>query len=227
VPIVTDVPDDLLFRGIEPAKEARGFRITLDTAEPFGDGRIEGRVERRGGRSNRRPLTVEVQCVAAWLDVAPQLVGKKRLLSLSSWWDIRSRMVPIWLEEGVFVDRRKLDPLDAANWRPFEFLLPAELPRAIEGTFASFRWRLKARRARALGSEVASLPLLLVEPQTLPVVRIETTPIGSWRLLEWRSETETGGSGGPCLVAFEERRPEDMPLRGETREEELARRSHG
>jgi hypothetical protein len=67
----------------------------------------------------------------------------------------------------------------------------------------------------------------MVEAPTLPVVRIETTPIGSWRLLEWRSERETGGSGGPCSVAFEERRPEDMPLRGETREEELARRLHG
>ncbi len=31
-------------------------------------------------------------------------------------------------------------------------------------------------------------------------------------------------SAAPCSVAYEERRPEDMPLAGETREAELARR---
>ena len=57
------------------------------------------------------------------------------------------------------------------------------------------------------------------------MVRVETSPIGTWRLLEWKSEEDLGGSGGPCSVAYDERRPEDMPLVGETREAELARRN--
>ena len=72
---------------------------------------------------------------------------------------------------------------------------------------------------------MASLPLLLVEPQDQPVVRVETSPIGTWRLLEWRSENDVGGSAGPCSVTYEARRPEDLPLPGETREAELVRRS--
>jgi hypothetical protein len=111
------------------------------------------------------------------------------------------------------------------NWRQFSFELPAGLPRALEGTFVAFRWRIDARRDRRLGHEHASLPLLVVERQDLPVVRVETSPIGTWRLLEWRAENEVGGSGGPCSVAFEARRPDDLPLPGETREAELVRRN--
>ena len=76
-----------------------------------------------------------------------------------------------------------------------------------------------------MGTELASLPLLLVEPQTLPVVRVETSPIGTWRLLEWRSEEDVGGIGGPCSVFYEDspRRP-ICRFPGETREAELARR---
>jgi hypothetical protein len=66
---------------------------------------------------------------------------------------------------------------------------------------------------------------LLVEPPTLPVVRVETSPIGTWRLLEWRSEADVGGVGGGCSVAFEARRPGDLPLPGETREAEIVRRT--
>jgi hypothetical protein len=225
VPLAAEVPEELRFRGIEPPQDAQGFTITLDTAEPWGGGRIEGRVERRRGR-DRRPITVTVRCAAAWLDVAPQLVGRKRLLSLTTYADIRNRGVPIWLDEELFAGSVDVGSLDEANWLQFSLPLPEALPRALEGTFVSFRWRVEARRRRRLGSDVASLPLLLVEPQTIPIVRIETTPIGSWRLLEWRAEQDIAGAGGPCSVEYEQRRSEDMPLPGETRETEFARRTH-
>src|SRR3972149_3895946 len=51
----TDVPPELAGRGIAPTSNAHGFAISLDTAEPCGGGRIEGRVEARrvpgGGRA--------------------------------------------------------------------------------------------------------------------------------------------------------------------------------
>jgi len=225
VSVLTDVPDGLRFRGIPPAERARGFAISLDVAEPWGGGRIDGRVERRHGRSDRRPIAAEVRCSAAWLDVAPQLVGRKRLLSWTTYGDVRNRFVPIWLEEELFLERIDLRPLDDANWQPFSLALPDRLPRALEGTFVSFRWRVEARRARLVGNDLASLPLLLEEPRTLPVVRIETSPLGTWRLLEWKSEQEVEAAGGSCSVAYDERRPEDLPLPGETRERELVRRS--
>jgi hypothetical protein len=89
----------------------------------------------------------------------------------------------------------------------------------------AFRWRIEARRQRRIGAETASCPMLLVEQQNLPIVRIETSPIGTWRLLEWRSEHDVGGSAGPCSVAYEARRPADLPRPGESREAELARRA--
>jgi hypothetical protein len=225
VPLLTEVPDELKFRGIEPPQDAHAFTITLDVADPRGGGRVEGRVERLRAGRDPRPVAVEVRCAAAWLDIPPQLVGKKRLLSWSSYWDIRSRAVPVWLDEELFLDRVEVGPLDDANWRQFSFLLPDGLPRALEGTFVAFRWRLEGRRRRLVGNDLASIPLLFQEPRTIPVVRIETTPIGTWRLLEWKSELETDGAGGPCSVSYEERRSEDMPLPGETREKELARRT--
>ena len=223
--LVTEVPDELRFRGIEPPQEGRGFAIALDEAEPWGGGRIEGRVERRRGRRDRRPVLVDVRCNASWLDVAPQLVGRKRVLSWSTYGEVRNRALPIWLDDEVFRARVDVGPLEDANWRHFSFDLPAGLPRALEGTFVAFRWRVEARRSRRLGTDLASLPLLLLAPQSLPVVRVETSPIGTWRLLEWKSEEDLGGWGGPCSIAYDERRPEDMPLVGETREAELARRN--
>jgi hypothetical protein len=227
VTVLTEVPNDLTFRGIAPPEIAAGFAIALDTAEPWGGGRVEGRIERRAKRRSLRPLLVAVRCEAAWLDVAPQLVGKRRLLSLSTSWDLRSRAVPIWLGDVVFVEREELGALVESNWLHFSFGLPEDLPRAFEGTFVAFRWRIEATRARRIGRERASLPLLLREPQTLPVVRVETSPLGSWRLLGWRSEEERDGAAGPCAVAYEERRPEDMPRPGETKESELLRRQQG
>jgi hypothetical protein len=225
VPVVTEIPEELRFRGIAPPEPAHGFRITLDTAEPWGGGHIEGRVERRGERHDRRSISVRVRCLAAWLDVAPQLLGRKRLLSWSTYGDIRNRAVPIWLDQEVFADNAELEPLERANWQHFAFELPGELPRALEGTFVAFRWIVEARRSRFVGGDVAALPLLIEEPQTLPVVRVETSPIGTWRLLEWMSESDVGGSVGPCSVAYDARQERDMPLPGETRKQELARRA--
>jgi hypothetical protein len=225
VPVVTEIPEELRFRGIAPPEPAHGFRITLDTAEPWGGGHIEGRVERRGERHDRRSISVRVRCLAAWLDVAPQLLGRKRLLSWSTYGDIRNRAVPIWLDQEVFADNAELEPLEQANWQHFAFELPGELPRALEGTFVAFRWIVEARRSRFVGGDVAALPLLIEEPQTLPVVRVETSPIGTWRLLEWMSESDVGGSVGPCSVTYDARRERDMPLPGETRKQELARRA--
>jgi hypothetical protein len=224
VSLVTAVPAPLQFHGIEPPHEARGFRISLDQAQPQGGGRIAGRVERRHRRRDHRPVLVDIRCDACWVDVAPQLVGRKRLLNWTTYADIRNRHVPIWLEEEVFRTSLDVGPLEDDNWKSFSFDLPDGLPRALEGTFVAFRWRVEARRARRVGTELASLPLLLVEPQDLPVVRVETSPIGTWRLLEWRSEQDVGGFYAPCSVTFDARRPSDLPLPGETRDAELVRR---
>ena len=223
--LATEVPDEFFGRGIEPGLQAREFAISLDSAEPWGGGRIEGRVESRAGRRDRRPVTVVASCAAAWLDQAPQLLGQKPLWRPSTYWDLRTRGVPIWLDEKVWLERWEVGELAEANWLHFRFDLPPELPRAFEGTFVAFRWRVEARRRRPIGHDTTSMPLLLIEPRTLPTLRVETTPIGSWRLLEWRAETERDGSGGPCSVSYEDRRSEDMPLPGETREQEIARRT--
>jgi hypothetical protein len=224
VSLVTEVPEELRFKGIEPPQDARGFNITLDEAEPQGGGRIAGRVERLHRRRDQRPVYVEVRCDAYWMDVAPQLVGRKGLLSWTTYAEIRNYHVPIWLDEEVFSERLDLGPLDEDNWKHFSVDIPAGLPRALEGTFVAFRWRVVARRARRVGTEVASRPLLLVEPQDVPVVRVETSPLGSWRLLEWRAEEDVGASAGGCSIVYEDRRAVDLPLPGETREAEHVRR---
>lgn len=223
--VVTAVPDALTFRGIEPPLPARGFAIALDEAVPQGGGRIAGRIERRNRRRDAHSVSVEVRCEAAWVDIAPQLVGRERMTSWTTFGEIRNRHVPIWLEEELFSASVEVEALEEDNWRYFSFDLPHGLPRALEGTFVAFRWRIDARRDRRVGTEHASLPLLFVENQNLPVVRVETSPIGTWRLLEWRSENEVGGSGGPCSIAFDARRPDDLPLPGETREAEFVRRN--
>lgn len=203
---------------------AHDFTISLDAAEPWPGGRIEGRVETRSGRHDRHVVKVGVHCRAAWLDVAPQLVGQKPL-RISGMWDVRARSLPVWLDEEIFAETEELGPLDSVNWRHFSLVLPEVVPRAFEGTFVSFRYRIEARRARAVGHAESSVPLLLHEPRSIPCVRVETSPLGSWRLLEWRSDEESDGEGGGCAINYEERRPEDLPLPGETRETELRRRS--
>ena len=225
MPLLTAVPDELKFHGIEPPLQAPGFAIALDAAQPQGAGLIAGRVERRGDRRDGRPVIVEVCCRVCWLDVAPQFVGRKGLLHWSAYGDMRNKFIPIWLDETLFSERLEIGSLDTANWRPFSFELAEGLPRALEGTFVAFRWRIEARRARRVGAQLASLPLLLDEPQVLPVVRVETSPIGSWRLLDWKSEQDLDASGGSCSIRYENRLPADLPLAGETREDERARRA--
>ena len=197
--LVTHVPDDFSGRGIEQPQTAHGFTISLDTAEPWGGGRIEGRVEAREGRRDPRPVTVAVKCLASWLDVSPQLVGQKPFFRIDTYWELRMRAVPIWIDDEVWLERWEIGHLGETNWLHFALELPPELPRAFEGTFVSFRWQVAASRPRRIGRETASLPLLLAEPRTLPVVRIETSPLGHWRLLEWSSEEERDGSRRPML----------------------------
>jgi hypothetical protein len=225
VPLVTAVPDALKFHGIEPPQTAPGFGLTLDSAEPQGGGRITGRVERRHQRRDGRPVTVEVRCTACWMDVAPQFVGRKGMLTWSAYGDMRNKFLPVWLDEELFSAQLEVGSLADVNWRRFAFDLPDGLPRALEGTFVAFRWRIEARRARRVGTEHASLPLVLQEPQTLPVLRVETSPIGTWRLLEWRSEQDVGAASPSCSIAYGPRREEDLPLPGEDRDAEQLRRA--
>ena len=114
------VPEEFGGRGIPPPTEARGFRLSLDVAEPWGGGTIDGRVESiPGRRADARPLTVSVACTAAWVDIAPQLVGRGRL-GLSSAYELRARARPIWLDELIYRDEVEIGPLDgSANWRRF------------------------------------------------------------------------------------------------------------
>jgi hypothetical protein len=220
------VPEDFGGRGIPPPTEARGFRLSLDVAEPWGGGTIDGRVERiPGRRGDSRPFTVSVSCISAWVDIAPQLVGQSGL-SLATAYELRARARPIWLDEIIFRDDVEVGPLDGSvNWRRFEMTLPSFVPRAFEGTLCAFRYTVEAARPRALGRSLSALPLLLLEQRREPVVRIETTPIGTWRLLEWRAEGEGDAEAGPVSVRFEPRAAADMPQAGESRDDEILRRT--
>ncbi len=222
--LLTEVPDDFIGRGFAPAQTAAGFGISLDVAEPWGGGRVEGRVERRGDKHDESSIAVSLRCLAAWLDVAPQLVGQKSFLSVTSYWDIRTRHLPVWLDELAWSDTIDVGSLAEANWRQFGFSIPPELPRAFEGSFVSFRWRVVATRRRRVGHAEASVPMILRERQTIPCLRIETSPLGTWRLLEWKSEGEHDGAVWECDVRYEDRRSEDAPLPGETQEQEVSRR---
>jgi hypothetical protein len=220
------VPEDFGGRGIPPPTEARGFRLSLDVAEPWGGGTIDGRVEGiPGRRGDPRPFTVSVSCIAAWVDIAPQLVGQSGV-GLSMAYELRARARPIWLDETIFRDEVEVGPLDGSvNWRRFEIALPSFVPRAFEGTLCAFRYTVEAVRPRLLGKAFAALPLLLVEQRRDPVVRVETTPIGTWRLLEWRSDGEGAAEAGLVSVRFEQRAPADMPQAGESRDDEILRRT--
>jgi hypothetical protein len=220
------VPEEFGGRGIPPPTDARGFRLSLDEAQPWGGGSIEGRVETVQGRPrDTRPLTVTVSCIAAWVDIAPELVGRGRL-GLSSAYELRARARPIWLDELIYREQVEVGPLDGSvNWRRFEFSLPSFLPRAFEGTMCAFRYTIEAVRRRALGKSLSALPLVLVEQRREPVLRVETTPIGTWRLFEWRADGEGDADAGPVSVRFEPRAAADMPREGETRDDEILRRT--
>ena len=75
----------------------------------------------------------------------------------------------------------------------------------------AFRYTVEAVRPRAVGRSLSAVPLILVEQRSDPVVRVETTPIGTWRLFEWRSDGECDAHVGPISVHFEPRALADMP----------------
>ncbi len=221
--VVADVPPGHVGRGIAPPLEARGFRLHVDVAEPWGGGSVAGHVE-RSGPPDDRPVLVRVACAAVWIDVAPQIVGQAGI-SVAMAYDLRARGRAIWLDEIVTVGEIEVGALAAANWRRFEISIPDDAPRAFEGTLCAVRYSVEALRSRRIGRSVAAVPLLVVERRTEPVVRIERTPIGTWRLLEWRAPDEPGFAFGPIEVSFERRAAGDEPLPGEDRDAEILRRT--
>jgi hypothetical protein len=208
--LVTDVDQLLWGRSIEPARRSAGFHVVLDTAQPWGGGRIEGRLESRKARQSGR-YDVSVSCSAAWLDCAPPppgeigtSAGPGSVGAVASNLLLHGIGIRIWLDERVWEGRADLGELSGENWLPFAFDLPSGLPRAFEGTLAAFRWRVTARRRRAVGHAEVSFPLIIREDRPLPTVRIETTPIGTWRLKDRRSDLERDSAGGGCSVRYED-----------------------
>jgi hypothetical protein len=223
--VVTDVPEDLRGRCIPSALPARDFTVELTTAEPWPGGEVAGRVVRRGDRHDPRPFTVTLAIRAAWLEVSPERVGQQRF-NLATPFTYRTRRMPIWLERTVLEQSVTVAGLAAGNWVAFRFQLAEDAPRAFEATFAAVRYEVIARRRRAVGNAAASVPLLVLAERDEPVIRIETTPLGRWRLLEWRAAGETDTVAGPVSVQYSPRKSEEMPLPGEDREAESLRRVH-
>src|SRR4029079_11820206 len=123
-----------------------------DRAQPWAGGRVEGRVEMIKDRPpSANPIQILIRCTAAWIDIAPQLVGRAGL-GLASAYELRARARPIWLDEMIFEERTEVEPLDGSvNWRRFAFELPAFVPRALEGTMCAFRYVVEATRPRPVG----------------------------------------------------------------------------
>lgn len=222
--VVLSIPGELMGRGIAPPGLPRDFRISLDAAEPWGGGTISGRVERMSDARSPRPLAVTVACQAAWIDIAPQLVGQGPKFSVGMFYELRQRRRGIWLDETLHEQRVEVEPLAEANWQRFAFTLPSDLPRAFEGTFCAFRYTVSATRRRTVGSTLAIVPVIIDEQRDEPIIRIETTPIGTWRLIEWRAADEVAAAHGSVAVEYAARKSDDLPRPGETRDEELLRR---
>jgi len=213
VRIITDIPDPYRGRGIVPLQAARNFAIELVHAEPWGGGLIEGRIVKRPHRDDARDITISLRCAAAWLDASPASV-------------IQRRRLPVWFDVEVGETSVTVSGLCDANWRRFALEVPAATPRAVEATFTAIRYELIARRHRRIGrSATASCPILVIDDRTEPILRTETTPLGDWRLLEWRAPEERPFAAGPIRIDFEERCRSDLPLPGETREREIRRRT--
>ena len=128
--ILTDVPDELAWRGIERPRLSRSFAITLDRAEPWGGGEIAGRVEARSDVHDDRPVTVAATCRACWLDIAPELVGKRSIFRPTAFWSLRMRGIPIWLDEEIWLERVEVGELASANWRHFAIEVPLGIDHA-------------------------------------------------------------------------------------------------
>ena len=204
----------------EPPTPSRS-RWTWPSRGAVGTSRAGSSVD--GDRHDRRPISVRVRCTAS-LARRRAAAGRARS-GCSAWttyWDIRTRGVPVWLDEEVFRRSPSWGRSTRRTGCTSPSDLPGELPDAVEGTFVAFRWTVEARRQRLLGSDVGALPLLRRAADDARR-SCGDEPDRIWRLLEWRSELDVAGSGGPCSVTYEERRAEDMPLPGEAREQELAR----
>ena len=204
--LLTDVDKPLWGRSIEMPRHAANFRLVLDTAEPWGGGQIGGRVEAsKPGRGGS--YVVSVTCAAAWLDCPPPSKsggpGRSPGPALS-YVLMHGIGIPIWLDQQLWSCETDLGQLGDSNWLPFAFDLPANLPRAFEGTFVAFRWRIAAHRRRPVVRAVTSLPLILREDRHLPTIRVETTPIGTWRLRDSRNEAEVESAAGECSVCYED-----------------------
>jgi len=177
----------------------------LDVAQPWGGGRIEGRVESHKPNQKGR-YVVSVTCSGAWLDCAPPADAQQRGAAGESVSNLLMHGIGIriWLDEQLWVAKADVGELSGRNWLAFAFDLPEELPRAFEGDRVSFRWRIAARRHRAVGHAETSLPLLLRERRSIPTVRIETSPIGTWRFRAMRSSAEQDTTFGAFSVRYED-----------------------
>jgi len=205
--LVTEVDKTLWGRSIEEPRLSSSAHISLDLAQPWGGGRIEGRVDAyRKDQSGRYRVTVS--CAAAWLDEAPQTPGKEgtRGSPISSIL-MHGMGIKIWLDEQFWAGQADLGELSGKNWLPFAFDLPGELPRAFEGHHVSFRWRIAARRQRGIWRSETSLPLILRDDRRIPTVRIETSPVGTWRFTTTRNDAEHDSVGAGCSVRYEDPRP--------------------
>ena len=203
--LVTEVEPAFWGRSIEEPRLSSSARIVLDVAEPWGGGRIEGRVE----SSKPQPkgfYVVSVACSGAWLDIAPPADGSASTgRAVMSNFLMHGIGIKIWLDELLWSTEAELGELSDRNWLPFAFDLPSELPRAFEGNRVSFRWRITARRRRAVVRAQTSLPLLLREDRTIPTARVETGPSGTWRFRAVRSEAERDIEIGRFALRFEDR----------------------
>jgi len=203
--VVLDVDRPLWGRSIEPARRSASVQLVLDAAQPWGGGRIEGRVESRKAHQGGR-YVVSVTCSAAWLDCAPpNAQGGTSVATVGSNLLMHGIGIRIWLDEQLWAAEADLGELSGENGLPFALDLPAELPRAFEGAYVAFRWRIAARRPRAIGHAETSFPLILREDRPIPTVRIETSPVGTWRLSDTRSNAEHDIAVDGCSVRYEDR----------------------
>ncbi len=154
MPLVTAVPDELKFHGIEPPLQAPGFAIALDAAQPQGAGRIAGRVERRGDRRDGRPVIVEVCChglLAGCRASVRRAQGPAALVGVRRHAEqVHTRLAR---RDALFRAARDRLARGLPIGGPSRSSSPEGLPRALEGTFVAFRWRIEARRARRVGAQ--------------------------------------------------------------------------
>jgi hypothetical protein len=115
----------------------RRMHLELALAELHGGGAVEGRVHLDRVPATGR-LRVAVRCVESWR-VSPR-PGRWILQG-------RANALPLWRQRVMFEEWRELEPLTDANWRGFSFVLPDELPPAIEARSIAWRYEIDVRRS--------------------------------------------------------------------------------